>query len=485
MRRVGLAGETDFAGWRKAARALALAGVPAEAVSWEVAGGAAGLFGGDEEALPAKAEAPAFTVPRAFMELAESAILHRDPERFALLYALLLRVLAEPGLVGVAVDPLVARIRAFEKAVRRDIHKTHAFVRFRRIGTEPGERFVAWFEPSHHTLEASAPFFVRRFAAMHWSILTPERSAHWDGETLRFGPGADRAAAPSDDALEELWRRYYAAIFNPARLKVAAMRAEMPKKYWRNLPEAPLILPLIADAQRRTGAMIAHAETEPKPNRMRAAKPRDAAQEAGLAETELAAVRRDAAGCEACPLYRNATQTVFGEGPETAEILFVGEQPGDKEDLAGRPFVGPAGQLFDRALAEAGIDRAKVYVTNAVKHFKFEPRGKIRLHMKPNGAEIAACRPWYEKEKALVRPKLVVAMGATAAQAVFGRAMPVGRNRGRVVPLDAEAQAYLTVHPSYLLRLPDADAKAREYERFVAELKEIADLLPAARRSAA
>ena len=231
--------------------------------------------------------------------------------------------------------------------------------------------------------------------------------------------------------------------------------------------------------------MAAHAETETKPQRMRSSPPLDAAQRAGMAETDLDAVRQDAEGCRACPLYRNATQTVFGEGPDRAEIMFVGEQPGDKEDLAGKPFVGPAGQLFDRALAEAGIERKKVYVTNAVKHFKFEPRGKIRLHMKPNGSEIAACRPWFEKEKALVRPKLVVALGATAAQSVFGKATPIGKNRGHVIPLDAETGAFVTVHPSYLLRVPDAEAKAQEYERFVAELRAIAELTPAARRRAA
>ena len=191
----------------------------------------------------------------------------------------------------------------------------------------------------------------------------------------------------------------------------------------------------------------------------------------------LAALRLAAADCRACHLYKHATQTVFGEGPQAAQIMLVGEQPGDKEDLAGKPFVGPAGQMLDRALKEAGVDRDKVYVTNAVKHFKFVPRGKIRLHQKPNSPEIRACRPWYERELASIKPDLVVAMGATAAQSVFGKITPINKNRGRLIDLEDGIKSLVTVHPSYLLRLPDADAKVREYERFVDDLKIAAELL--------
>ncbi len=188
--------------------------------------------------------------------------------------------------------------------------------------------------------------------------------------------------------------------------------------------------------------------------------------------------------CRACPLWRNATQTVFGEGPPDAPIMLIGEQPGDKEDLAGRPFVGPAGKILDRALHDAGIDRDKTYVTNAVKHFKFVPRGKIRLHQKPTTPEIKACRPWYERERAALDPVLVVAMGATAAQSVFGKITPIGRSRGRLIDLDERAKALVTVHPSYLLRLPDAEAKAREYARFVADLRLAVPLLKKPPRAA-
>jgi uracil-DNA glycosylase len=188
--------------------------------------------------------------------------------------------------------------------------------------------------------------------------------------------------------------------------------------------------------------------------------------------------------CRACPLWKNATQTVFGEGPQHAQVVLVGEQPGDKEDLAGKPFVGPAGLMLDRALKDAGIDRKKVYVTNAVKHFKFVPRGKIRLHQKPTTPEIKACRQWYERELASIRPALVVAMGATAAQSVFGRMTPINKNRGRLIDLEDGIQALVTVHPSYLLRQPDAEAKAREYARFVGDLKIAAERLRKSARAA-
>jgi DNA polymerase len=199
--------------------------------------------------------------------------------------------------------------------------------------------------------------------------------------------------------------------------------------------------------------------------------PHDAAQAAAACETDLDALRREAAECRACPLWATATQTVFGEGPQDADIVFVGEQPGDKEDLAGRPFVGPAGRLLDRAMEEAGVDRSRVYVTNAVKHFKNEPRGKRRLHQRPNSAEIDICRWWLSRELAIVKPRLVVAMGATAVRSVLGKPMPINRSRGQLIPLDGGMQSLVTVHPSYLLRVPDEAAKRVEYERFVADLR--------------
>jgi uracil-DNA glycosylase family protein len=203
-----------------------------------------------------------------------------------------------------------------------------------------------------------------------------------------------------------------------------------------------------------------------------------------ISGSSLKTLREEASRCRACHLWKNATQTVFGEGPQDAQVMLVGEQPGDKEDLAGKPFVGPAGLMLDRALEEAGIDRKKAYVTNAVKHFKFVTRGKIRLHQKPNTQEIRACRQWYERELATIKPDLVVAMGATAAQCVFGKITPINKNRGRLIDIEDGIKAMVTVHPSYLLRLPDAEAKAREYQRFVEDLKMAAAALRKSARAA-
>jgi len=187
--------------------------------------------------------------------------------------------------------------------------------------------------------------------------------------------------------------------------------------------------------------------------------------------TSLSAVREAANDCEACHLYRRATQTVFGEGPKSATMMLVGEQPGDYEDVAGKPFVGPAGKIMDQALEEAGIDRSQVYVTNAVKHFKWEPRGKRRIHQKPNSREIAACRPWLEAELRIVKPKLVVAMGATAAQTIFGPTFRVTRERGKVLSSKLAPRVLATVHPSSLLRQPDEASRQREYKHFVNDLR--------------
>lgn len=185
----------------------------------------------------------------------------------------------------------------------------------------------------------------------------------------------------------------------------------------------------------------------------------------------LAEVRRAAEGCRACPLWEPATQTVFGEGPAGAPVMLVGEQPGDAEDIQGRPFVGPAGKLLDRALAELSIDRRRLYVTNAVKHFKFVPRGKRRIHQKPGSSEIRACGPWLERELALVQPRLVVLLGATAVQAALGRAGSIASLRGRVLPFGKDRGALATVHPSYLLRLPEAAGRDEARAAFLDDLR--------------
>jgi uracil-DNA glycosylase len=471
--RVTLSAPDDFEGWRDAARDLAEAGVPASAVVWRVEGGADDLFAAES----AQPRAPSFPVPRSFVDLSRSVVCHADRERFALLYTMLLRLKSDRHALEDQADPLVRRLQDLAKAVRRDIHKMHAFVRFREIAN-PGEesRFVAFFEPEHHVVRQAASFFVNRFTSMRWSILTPELSIHWDGETLTEGPGATRADAPSGDPLEETWRTYYSSIFNPARLKVGAMLKEMPKKYWRNMPETSLVQPLIAGARNRELEMIAKSASEgavAKGGLAHALEAERAVQPGGNLRASWEALLKDARKCNRCDLYKCGTQTVFGEGPLDASIMFVGEQPGDQEDLAGRPFVGPAGQLFDAALEKAGIDRSATYVTNAVKHFKFVQRGKKRIHSKPNAGEIDACRWWIGHERELIRPPVTVALGATAAHSLFGKAMAIGKNRGAPLHLPDGAECWITVHPSFLLRIPEEDRRQEERALFVRDLKRI------------
>jgi probable DNA metabolism protein len=481
---IRLASETDFAGWRNAARDLALADVPPEAVTWHVGDGGGDLFGADAAPLPQPAAGRTFNVPRSFVERAEAVACHSDPGRFALLYRLLWRQASEPGLLSVASDPDVIRLQKLEKAVRRDIHKMRAFVRFVEVEDGDGQpRYVAWFEPDHHIVERNAPFFQRRFTGMRWSILTPKGCAHWDGDELTFSAPVSRDAAPSADATDDLWRTYFASIFNPARLKVKAMQAEMPKKYWRNLPEASLIPDLVKGAEKAARRMIETMPTLPAPHhraiqeRHWPEKPEPASDE--IAADTLAGLARQAEGCRRCPLWREATQTVFGEGPEGARIVFVGEQPGDQEDIAGKPFVGPAGRVFDAVLEEAGVKRSITYVTNAVKHFKFEPRGKRRIHSKPNAGEVQACRWWVEHELGLIRPDLAVAMGATAAQSLLGKAIPVTKMRGQIVTRDDGLRVFITIHPSFILRIREAAEAAAERERFVEDMKAVRTLMAA------
>lgn len=460
-RTILLAAPGDFDGWRSAARALAIADITPDRVTWQIEGANSDLFARDAAPPPATARSRALTVPPHFIDLARSAACHSDPERFALLYTALWRIQRDPGIAHDRANALMARIEGLAKAVRRDIHKMRAFVRFRAIEDADGEpHFIAWYEPEHHIVRTNAKFFVERFANMRWSILTPEASIHWDGETLRQSAGGSKLDAPANDAIEDVWKSYYKSIFNPARVKLKAMGTEMPRKYWKNMPETALIPGLIANAQARESGMIETA----RQSRTAAGSNRQAAWEA---------LRDEAMRCTRCPLHTCATQTVFGEGPVDARIVFVGEQPGDQEDFAGRPFVGPAGLLFDRALTEAGIDRAATYVTNAVKHFKFVARGTRRIHQSPSVREIDACRWWLEEERALLVPQITVALGASAARALFGCATPVGASRGRPHVLPDGSEVWVTVHPSYLLRVPDA-ARPEAYAGFVGDLGLIA-----------
>ena len=450
----------DFEFWRERARALIQCDVPPDRIAWIEPGGSGDLFAHGERRSPMpEPDAKPVRANKRFVSLAKNAALHSDPERFALLYRLLWRLQANPRMMEDKADPDVRRIEELDKNVRRDSHKMHAFVRFRLVENEEtdGEHYVAWFEPEHYILRANAGFFMRRFANMRWSILTPQGSLHWDTETMREGPPADRADAPGGDPMEDLWRTYYASIFNPARLKIGAMLKEMPRKYWKNMPEAALIPELVAGAQKRESTMV----------------------EAGTLEFEerpetLAAIDKAIHACRKCPIGELDNQAGMGEGPQDAALMIVGEQPGDQEDQSGRPFVGPAGQLLDVHLEKAGIDRQAAYVTNTVKHFKYVQRGKRRLHQSPGAKEIDTCRWWIESERAIVQPKLVLAMGASAARGMLGKTVSISKARGSPIALEDGSELWITAHPSYLLRLdgPAREEQARLFDADLAAVKE-------------
>ncbi len=447
------ASAVDFNSWRTTARKLLAASVQPDDVSWDSENGL--LFSEP----PPRAAQSAVEVPQGFLKAAEAVALHRDPARWTLLYRVLYRIThGEHDLLKIGTDDDVRQLDLFEKAVHRDIHKMKAFVRFRRVtGSEP-EQFVAWHRPDHYIVEAVAPWFAERFASMRWSILTPDRSAHWDGQTVTYSPGTPRSEAPEGDALEELWREYYRSIFNPARVKVKAMKAEMPFRHWATLPETQVIPELLVKADDRVIEMTKSQKTSAAPW----VPP----------QHRLPLLRTAAPECRGCELYRYATQVVFGEGPPDANVVMVGEVPGDEEDRKGHPFVGPAGRLLDKAMHESGLDREKIYVTNAVKHFKFIERGKRRIHSKPSGAEISACRPWLEAELDAIKPELIVCLGATAAQSLMGRDFRITASRAQFFPSRWAKELVATVHPSAILRMPDTFEE--EYAKFVHDLEIIA-----------
>ncbi len=449
--------EPDFPHWRDQARRLLANDAAPDNILWsESQGSQASLFSEPAEQPAPSARSP--RVPKAFLDLAELAACHRDPDRWPLLYRVLYRLThGEPKLLAIDSDPDILRLKQMHHAVGRDMHKMRAFVRFRKVTDAEGDRYIAWHRPDHHIVEANAPFFVRRFGAMRFAILTPDKSAFWDLTNLSFGPGVARNESPEGDALEQLWLDYYASIFNPARVKISAMKAEMPVRHWSTMPETTLIPSLVAQADSRVTQM---AKQQP-----------DSAARFIPASHSFHVLAEAARACQGCDLYKHATQTVFGEGPAHARVILVGEQPGDSEDLAGKPFIGPAGRLLDQALEEAGVDRKQVYVTNAVKHFKFVERGKRRLHQKPTGIEISACRPWLEAEIGALQPEVLVCLGGTAAQSVMGRAVKVLTERGKLVAHHWARRALITIHPSAILRAPDEQLRASQYQSLVDDLR--------------
>jgi DNA polymerase len=438
-----------FETWRDAVRPLLAAGEKPRGSSGDPAaagGRVAPRATGDDVRLP-----------RALMSLLENVACFRDDGRWELMYRLAWRTLYENSLLlEDAADRDVGHALSMDRAVRRDLHKMHAFVRFREMMRDGDiAAYFAWFEPRHEILRKGAGFFVKRFPNMPWTIATPDGAVIWDMRALRFTDAESAGERPSRDAHEDLWRTYYRSICNVARINPDAMQREMPQLYWRNLPEAAEIGTLVREGRAR----FARAAEQSDHEHLTAA--RSVQKSLGAARLPEEGVQK----CRACELWKHATQAVEGEGPKSAKIMLVGEQPGDEEDLRGAPFVGPAGKVLDDALSQAGVARAEVYVTNAVKHFKWEPRGKRRLHKKPNMTEIRACNMWLIEEMAAIKPRVIVALGASALTALMGSSYSIEKARQIDLEHSTGARVVATYHPSAILRADDG--RKEEWRKFL------------------
>lgn len=448
-----------FADFRAKAGALARQGVHPRAVYWkepQAEGANLSMFSlvdkmGADTQRPTPQVAPRpVTVTPEFLRLAEAVAHSNSHGKWDLLYRLLYRLTFEnKRLLEIFTDDDVKAALDIQKKIKREIHKIHAFVRFELVKDEnepSGERYVAWMKTDHPCLKLAAPFFKRRFGDRSFSIFTPFESAHWNLKELTFTEGME-FAPNRGESMDELWKSYYKSTYNPARINISMMKKELPVRYWNSLPEAEIIRDLIQTSPDRLRKMALNQNVRAEPPVTHDLN-------------ELGAALKS---CTACPLYKTATHSVMGEGPREARVMIIGEQPGDTEDLEGRPFRGPAGQLLDRVMDEIGFDRKLVYVTNAVKHFKWKPvaGSKTRLHQRASGSEMHACKPWLEREIEAVKPDVIVCLGATAAQAIFGRICKISEFKDRVITDNPYAPNVLvSYHPSAILRAPDEAEKA-------------------------
>ncbi|CAG9167251.1 UdgX family uracil-DNA binding protein [Cupriavidus respiraculi] len=461
-----------YASWRAQALRALRAGWPPEAVTWVDADGPAGAataslpLDSGGAALPA--DDPPARLPRAGVEdagppirisrelatLLRDAAQYRSPQRWALLYRALWRWCRGERAVASAADQDGARLYAMAKSVRRARHDMIAYVRFQRRSAPGVPEYIAWYEPEHDVLAYAAEHFAARMGGSTWWIGTPHGAALWNGHALHYSSTPDDAPRPrandATDGVEALWLAYYRNIFNPARLNETALRQHMPVRFWKGLPEGALIPGMIAEA-RQGARRVAQASN------IGGMTGKQVAVDAGRALPQRPAPS-SLDQCRRCELWRHATQPVPGSGPQTARIMLVGEQPGDHEDLAGRVFVGPAGQILDEAFRRADVRRDAVFLTNAVKHFKWTAHGKRRLHKTPGQLEVEACAHWLEEEMARLRPAVVVALGATALRAILGRKVPMRDAMAGPIRL-GDAVVLATWHPSYALRVADATAR--------------------------
>lgn len=450
----------SFDEWRAAARELLAHHVAPHMVQWISHKDDGDLFAhaAEPDAVPAvQAGSAPVRISRKLVDMLQTAACCRMPNRWAFLYLVLWRWQRGEKDVLSAADADGAKLHAMVKAVQREEHDMHAYIRFRERRPDAGApRFVAWFEPAHDVLPQVARHFAARMGRVTWMIATPEASVMWDGATLHSTGPLMRGPEDIDDAGEALWLTYYRSIFNPARLNAELMHGHIPSRFWKNLPEGSVVPDMVSQAAvgaRQLGQAAAVGARK--------------GSTIPIAPEQAQPVRSDAgalAACRRCALWKNATQAVPGSGPAGARIMLVGEQPGDQEDLAGLPFVGPAGQLLDRALEQAALERRAVYLTNAVKHFKWEPRGKRRMHKTPAQREVDACNHWLAAEIDQQQPAVIVALGSTALKAVTGNPHATLKD-ALGVPFQHQGRwIVVAYHPSYVLRVPGEDMKAQAFQ---------------------
>jgi uracil-DNA glycosylase len=393
-------------------------------------------------------------IPARLKELLMTLSMHQSPTRWNLMYRILYRTIhGEKNLLDDPGDPDVAAALRMQYEIEKDIHRFHAFLRFKKHIDNEGEIFIAFYKPDHSILRAALQTFVERFGSMRWVIFTPECSAYWNTKTLAIQDTKIDIPQVNDQEMETLWSSYYSSVFNPTRSNEKLLKQHIPSRFRSNMPELEDVDHLLQNASKRTDHMIESAPS------LAISSSVESLQDLNIQLQQ----------CVACPIGLNGTRAVAGQG-SFGGIMLIGEQPGDEEEKSGNPFVGPAGEVLNQVFHDLNLNRNMIYITNAVKHFKFVMRGKSRIHDRPSPAEIGICRSWLNEEIRFVQPPVIICLGASAAQSVLGVKLDVGKNLNKEFTHPSGAIILVTYHPAAILRVPDPDRKREMYSQILRSL---------------